>query len=253
MKRSSKLRNFNKTVNISAANITSMNFSKVNFNDLVDVVELKWSICPESFSKMIQIAKQDDDVVISKWNTYIYDTQSFELNKNKVVLRVREYESYFRSSLKQIFTLDKYNNKSIRNSVNSFDCQGDYTGNRESIGCSIVNTEKNIQNVFSEEQKNVLKNLVNLSVTNLKAFGPTKTTRITFKKKSIHDEKLVVEIYETRTGVTFVELSTRNKSNNFLEVYKLISHWLLKNQINVCPVSKSKPQLIMEEELKFLN
>lgn len=258
MKRSLRVKEFNKTIDLSSSNFNSINANKNDFNNLVDAVELKWEICPDSFSKIIKIANEDDDVDTEEWNTYIYDTLSFDLNKSEMALRIREYTSKFKSSpskfkssLKQIYTPSDY--ISNQDSVTSFACEGDYTGNRQAIGCSIEGAVTTIQNAFSEEQENILQNRFNLSIANLTKFGPVKTTRFIFKKKNLHSEDLKVEIYETRTGVKFVEFSTRikKKITNYLDVYKSISKWLSQNKINVCRGSKSKPQLIMEEELKM--
>jgi uncharacterized protein YjbK len=221
-------------------------FQSNSIDDLVDFVEIKWNICEDSFSKIKKIAEEDDDVDTTEWNTYLYDTQSLELLKNRVVLRIRKYNnSNFKSSLKQNLTLDEYPIRSLE--YRSFICEGDYTGNREKIGCSLKHKSKTIQDAFSKDQEKIIQNQFNLSIRDLNVFGPTKTTRITFKRKSLSDNELVIEIYETKAGTKFVEFSTRSKSDRFLEVYGIITKWLLKKGINICPVNVSKPESILLE------
>lgn len=229
------------------------NYQSNSIDELVDVVEIKWNICEDSFSKIKKIAEEDDDVDTTEWNTYFYDTQSLELLKNRVVLRIRKYNnSNFNSSIKQNLTLDEYPIRSLEYRTNSFICEGDYTGNREKIGCSLKHKAKTIKDAFSKDQEKIIQNQFNLSIRDLNTFGPTKTTRITFKKKSLSDKELVIEIYETEAGTKFVEFSTRSKSDRFLDVYGIITKWLLNKGINICPVDVSKPELILLEGLKLV-
>ena len=215
-----------------------------SIDELVDFIEIQWNICADSFSKIIKIAEQDGDT--TEWDTYFYDTPSSELLKNKVVLRLREYDnSKFRTSLKQNFTLDEYPIRSIEYRDKPFVCEGDYAGNREKIGCSIKHKSSTIRDAFSKDQKIVLKQF-KLSVKDLKAFGPAKTRRITFKEKSLSDEELVIEIYATEAGTNFIEFSTRIESDRFRKVYEIINIWLSNNRINICPTNLSKPIRILE-------
>jgi hypothetical protein len=198
-------------------------------------IDLQFAICESSPEKVLKkLGREDAEEKVSSIS--YMDTQRPSYIQDGITFRVKDGKKHNESSLKIRFN--------AKTDVPEAYCEWDRYGLRESYTCEVTGESEDGEAAWSEEQKHFLGRYHGDSrFPALRTFGPYQDRKWKLKHNGY---KIGFDSVEAPGIGHIMELSVKVDKSDSDEVYNEIGHWLLKNDVVLCPLQESKTHRLFQ-------
>lgn len=207
----------------------------------IPLAELQWSLCESSFSFLKHLGIQEFEY--NSQSQYYFDTQDLQLLDQRIQIRIRKDQDKFTSTLKLNFNEPQQIPENLKNDFNTT-CEYDTYLDHDKIGCKTKNSGDSLQDVFSINQKNLLKDFIpNIDLEHLKTYGPYKYEKWSaeFDPKT----KIIIDSLSNKQNQRFYEVSTRVETEERTKKLKELTNYFIKKGVVLCPTPVDRTRIVL--------